>query len=118
MAAVEDIVVQRNIVQLDLPQYLPQLYVLVLTERVQIVAQALGEEHRFLRYDGDLAAQVTQAYRARVPTVDYNLALQVLVEQTEERRDQGGLAGASSSHYPNFPSRFDGYVQILRSTTA
>lgn len=85
VTAVEDIVVQRDVVQLDLSQHLPQLHVIVLIERVQIVAQTLGEEHWFLRYDGDLAAQLVLAYRARVPTVDLNLALQALVKKTEER---------------------------------
>lgn len=118
MAAIEDIVVQCDVVQLDLSQHFPQPHVVVLIERVQIVAQTLREEHRFLRYDGDLAAQLAQAHRTRVPTVDLDLALQTFVEQSEKRRDQGGLASASSSHHPNFPARLDGHVQSLRNATA
>lgn len=118
VAAVEDIMVQCDVVQFDLSQHLPQLHVVVLIKRVQIVAQTCGEEHRFLRYDGDLAAQVAQIHRARVPIIDLDLALQTFVEQAEERRDQGGLAGASSSHNPNFPARLDGHIQILWSATA
>lgn len=118
VAAVEDIMVQCDIVQFDLPQHLPQPHVVVLIERVQIVAQTLGEEYRFLRYDGDLTAQITQIHCACVTTVNFDLALQTFVEQAKERRDQGGLAGASSSHNPNFPARLDEHIQILWSAMA
>lgn len=114
VTAVRDIVVQRGVVQLDLSQHIPQLHVIVLIERVQIVAQTFGEQHWFLRYDGDLATQLIQVYLARVQTVDLNLALQALVKKTEERWDQGGFASASSSHHPNFPARLNGHVQILQ----
>lgn len=49
----------------------PNLVILVFVEGVEILANGSREEHRVLRNDSQLGAQVVEAYQARVSENEY-----------------------------------------------
>ena len=123
----------HKLFEIGLLEHLPQLAVCELAERVQVHSQAACEQHRvlfeaaksdwfaeeletetgqYLRYDGQVLAQIVQTHCLDVDAVDGDRALRVVVQYSEQTQAQTRLASACASHDADLLACSDAHVQV------
>ena len=74
----------------------PKLIIRMLGEGVNIVSHGSHEQHRILRYDGDLFPEIVKADLRDVDPVDHQPPFGF--GDAEQHGDEGAFSGTSPSH--------------------